>query len=99
MPFRNRIRLPFYLTRPQFPRESNVFRRADGSTKVQSVIIRKVFEGETDKLPKEIHERFIVALSHDDVTIEGKYLATGVSMDGDYEIDWLKFLDFPLANA
>jgi hypothetical protein len=99
MAFKNRIRLPFYLTRPQYPRESNIFRRADGSTKVQSSIIRKVFEGETENLPKEIHERLVVALSHDDVIIEGKYLATGVSLEGDYDIDWNKFLDFPLAKA
>jgi hypothetical protein len=100
MSFKNRIRLPFYVTRPQYPREANVFRRADGSTKVQSVIIRKVFEGETDNLPKEIHERLIIALSHDDVTIEGRYLSTGVSLEGnDYDIEWTKFLDFPLAKA
>lgn len=99
MSFKNRIRLPFYLTRPQFPREANVFRRADGSTKVQSVIIRKVFEGETENLPKEIHERLIIALSHDEVTIEGRFLFSGVSLDGDYDIDWNKFLDYPLAKA
>jgi len=99
MAFKNRIRLPFYLTRPQFPREANVFRRADGSTQVQSVIIRKVFEGETDNLPKEIHERLLIALSHDDVTVEGRFLLTGISLDGDYDIDWNKFLDYPLAKA
>ena len=99
MPFKNRIRLPFYLTRPQFQREANVFRRADGSTKVQSVIIKKTFDGETGNLPKEIHERLLIALSHDDVTIEGNYLLTGISLDGDYDIDWNKFLDFPLAKA
>lgn len=87
------------MTRPQYPREASVFRRADGSTKVQSVIIRKVFEGETDNLPKEIHERFIIALSHDDVTIEGRYYLGGVSLDADYDIDWNKFLDYPLAKA
>ncbi len=99
MPFKNRIRLPFYITRPQYPREANVFRRADGSTATLSAIIRKVFEGETDNLPQEIHERLIIALSHDDVTIEGRYLTTGVSLDGDYDIDWSKFLSFPLAKA
>lgn len=99
MAFKNRIRLPFYVTRPQYPREANVFRLADGSTKVQSVVIRKVFEGETENLSKEIHERFIIALSHDDVTVEGKYYLGGVSLDGDYEIDWVKFLSFPLAKA
>lgn len=99
MPFKNRIRLPFHVTRPQYPREANVFRRADGSTKVQSVIIKMVFEGETDNLPKAIHERLIIALSHDDVIVEGMYYLGGVSLDGDYDIDWVKFLNFPLAKA
>lgn len=99
MAFKNRIRLPFYLTRPQFPTESNVFRLADGKRKTLSAAVYKTFEGETENLPKEIHERLVIALKHDDVTIEGKYLATGVSIDGDYEIDWNKFLDYPLAKG
>jgi hypothetical protein len=99
MPFKNRIRLPFYVTRPQFPTESNTFRLANGRVKTLSSIIRKVFEGETENLPREIHERLIVALKHDDVTIEGKYYLGGISLDGDYEIDWQNFLDFPLAKA
>lgn len=99
MPFKNRIRLPFYVTRPQFPTESNVFRLANGARKTLSAVILKTFEGETDNLPREIHERFIIALSHDDVTVEGRYYLGGVSLDGDYEIDWTKFLDFPLAKA
>lgn len=99
MPFKNRIRLPFYITRPQYPTQSTVFRLANGSRKTLSAIIQKVFEGETDNLPKEIHERLIIALAHDDVTVEGRYYLGGVSLDGDYEIDWQKFLDFPLAKA
>jgi hypothetical protein len=99
MPFKNKIRIPFYLTRPQFPIESNVFRLANGNRKTLSAIVLNTFEGETDNLPKVIHERLIIALKHDDVTIEGRYLTTGVSLDGDYDIDWNKFLDFPLAKA
>jgi hypothetical protein len=99
MAFKNRIRLPFYITRPQFPTESNIFRLANGTRKTLSAIILKTFEGETDNLPKEIHERLIIALKHDDVTIEGRYYLGGISLDGDYEIDWVKFLDFPLAKS
>lgn len=99
MPFKNRIRLPFYVTRPQFPTESNTFRLANGRRKTLSSIIRKIFEGETENLPKEIHERLVIALKHDDVTIEGKYYLGGISLDGDYDIDWQKFLDYPLAKA
>lgn len=99
MPFKNRIRLPFYVTRPQYPTERNVFRRADGSSKTLSAIVRKTFEGETENLPKEIHERLIIALNHDDITIEGYRYLGGVSLDADYDIDWQKFLDYPLAKA
>lgn len=99
MPFRNRIRLPFYITRPQFPTESNTFRLANGTKKTLSSVIRKVFEGETENLPREIHERLVIALKHDDVVIEGKYYLGGVSIEGDYDIDWNKFLDYPLAKA
>lgn len=99
MAFKNRIRLPFYVTRPQFPTESTTFRLANGARKTLSSVIRKVFEGETENLPKEIHERLVIALKHDDVTVEGKYYLGGVSLDGDYDIDWNKFLDYPLAKA
>lgn len=99
MAFKNRIRLPFHLTRPQFPTESNIFRLANGKRKTLSTVVMKSFEGETDNLPKEIHERLLIALKHDDVTVEGKYLLTGISLDGDYDIDWNKFLDYPLAKA
>lgn len=99
MAFKNRIRLPFYVTRPQFPTESNVFRLANGTRKTLSAIVLKTYEGETENLPKEIHERLVIALKHDDVTVEGRYYLGGISLDGDYDIDWLKFLDYPLAKA
>jgi hypothetical protein len=102
MSFHNRARINFYVTRPQFPEERNVFRLADGRTKVQSVVIRKVLEGETDYLPVEIHERLKIALAHDNVTIEGyRYLSgVGVVAEADYEIAWVTgLLDYPLAKA
>lgn len=102
MAFHNRSRLPFYITRPQFPEERNVFRLADGRTKVQSVIVRKVFDGETDWLPAEIHERLKIALAHDNVTIEGYRYLTGVGVvaEAEYNIQWnTALLDYPLAKA
>lgn len=102
MSFRNRARLAFYVTRPQFPEERNTFRLANGRTKVQSVIIRKVLEGETDYLPVELHERLKIALAHDNITIEGyRYLSgVGVVAEADYEIAWIAgMIDYPLAKA
>lgn len=99
MPFRNRIRLPFYITRPQFPSEQNIFRRADGTAKTLSAVVRKVYEGETNYLPADLHERLKIALMHDDVTIEGYRYLGGVSPEGDYDIEWNRFLDYPLGKA
>jgi len=102
MSFHNRVRLPFYITRPQFTEERNTFRLANGQTKVQSLVIRKIYEAEVNWLPEEIHERLKIALAHDSVTIEGyKYLTgTGVVAEADYEIAWqTNMLDYPLAKA
>jgi hypothetical protein len=99
MPFKNRIRLPFYLSRAQFPMERNVFRRADGSAKVLSMIVRHTYQGFTDHLPEGWHKKLTIALAHDSVTIEGDNYLGDVALDGDYQIEWQDFLDNPVAPA
>lgn len=99
MAFKNRIRLPFYVDRPQYPEERSVFRNAAGVTKTLSVVIRKVLDGETDWMPAPWHERLKIALSHDNVTIEGDKYLTDVVQEGDYDIDWQAFLHYPTAPA
>lgn len=99
MPFKNRIRLPLYIKAPQFPTEANRFRLADGSTKTLSVIIRKTYNLVTDWMPARMHQRLTIALNHDTVNIEGDRYAGGVSVDGEYKIDWIDFLDYPIAPA
>lgn len=97
--FVNRIRLPFQLYRPQFPEEREVFRKADGTVKVQSAVIRKTYNGDTDFWPENWHERFKIALSHDNVTVEGDKYFGGIVQDGNYQINWPDFLDYPTAKA
>lgn len=99
MPFQNRIRLPFKITRPQFPSERNVFRKANGAFKTLSAIVRKTMEGETDWMGENLHARLKIAMEHDTVNIEGDKYLGGISPDGDYEIEWQEFLDYPLAKA
>lgn len=100
MPFQNRIRLPFYLRAPQWPATSNVFRRADGSLKVLSAVVRKTYEGETDYMPEAWHERLRIALMHDNVQIEGQKLVGKVALEGEgYEVEWQRFQDYPTAKA
>jgi hypothetical protein len=97
--FSNRIRLPLYATTAQFPTEANRFRLADGSTKTQSVVIRKVYNLVTDYMGELMHQKLVIALNHDDVTIEGDRYIGGVTMEGEYAIEWPDFLDYPLGQG
>jgi hypothetical protein len=98
MAFRNRIRLPFYLTRPQFPDEKDVSIMADGTRKTRSIVVSKVYEGVTDKFPEWVHERLKLALNHDYVLVEAERYFGQLVADG-YDIDWETFLDYPYAPA
>lgn len=99
MPFLNRIRLPLYLKTPQFPTEANRFRLSNGTSKTLSVTIRKQYSLQTDYLSESFHQKLTVALNHDTVNIEGDRYIGGVSVDGEYEIQWPDFLDYPLGQA
>src|SRR6187549_2999416 len=99
MPYRNRIRLPIMFCKPQFPMERNTFRLADGSSKVLSVVIRNTYEGKTDQLPEDWHRKLVIALAHDEVSIENERLLSNVTLNGDYGIDWQDFLQYPIAQA
>jgi hypothetical protein len=99
MAFSNRIRLPFQILKPQFPEDKTVYRKADGTTKVLSVTVKKQYQGETDYLPEKWHQRLTIALAHDTVNIEGDKYLGGVSKNGDYTITWPDFLDYPTGKA
>lgn len=99
MPFSNRIRLSFELKKAQFPEERNSFRKANGVTKTLSVVIRKTYQGNTDFWPEIWHQRFKIALAHDNVTVEGDRYLGAIAQDGDYTINWPDFLDYPTAPA
>ncbi len=85
--------------KPQFPVERNVFRLANGTTKVLSMVIRNTFEGKTDQLPEAWHRKLVIALAHDTVNVENERLLSGVALDGDYGIEWQDFLNYPIAQA
>lgn len=99
MAFRNKIRLPLYIKTPQFPTEANRFRLSDGTSKILSVTIRKTWDLQTDYMGHLTHQRLVIALNHDTVTIEGDKYIGGVTVDGEYDIAWPDFLDYPLGQA
>jgi hypothetical protein len=99
MAFRNRIRLPFQLFRPQLQSEKSVFRKSTGEVQTLNVVVRKIYQGETDLLPESIHEKLKIALEHDSVTVEGDRFMGEVVTEGDYQIAWPDFLDYPIAKG
>lgn len=41
----------------------------------------------------------MIALAHDTINIEGDRYAGGVALDGEYQIEWPDFLDYPLGKG
>lgn len=100
MGFTQKARLPLYFTRMQLPATSSVFRLANGSLKVQSVVVRKTFEAETDWMPASWLEALRIALMHNHVSVESTKLIGGVALEGDtYAIQWNEYRDYPTAKV
>lgn len=100
MGFYNKVRLPFHLSRPQYPVDENLYRQSDGHRRITKSIVSKEYQGVTDWIPEKWHERLVIALRHDNVQIfadNGKRFE-GVRINGAYEIDWPEN-NYPLAMA
>ena len=95
----NRVRLPFYLSKPQYPAEEDVYLKGNGRRVVLKAIVNKVMDGKTDWMPSPLHERLSIALRHDEVNIESDKYTGSVKLVGAYDIDWSDFLDYPFAPA
>lgn len=99
MPFANRVRLPFYLSRPQFPVDEDVYLKANGTRRVLKSIVSKEYEATTDYMPQSVHERLAIALRHDSVKVEGEKVEAYIRINGAYAIEWQDFMDYPVAMA
>lgn len=80
----NKVRLPIRLFSAQFPQEDNVYITRSGERKVLYAKVNKEWMFETDYLPEELHQKIIIALSHDEVYINGER----VQKSDKYELDW-----------
>lgn len=78
-----RNELPIKLYSPQFKQEDKIYTKRNGEQVVLFANITKEYEGETDYIPMEWHEKILMALSCDDVYINGER----VTKSGNYEID------------
>lgn len=96
--FNNKVRVPFYLNKPQFPFEEEVYVKANGEKRTTALMIKKEFEGTTEYMPAEVHESLAVALKHDFVHVISENLTGGFQINGTYEIEWPN-ANFPLSPA
>ena len=75
--------MPINLYSPQFKQEDKVYTKRNGEQVVLFASITKEYEGETDYIPMEWHEKILMALSCDEVYINRER----VTKSGSYEID------------
>lgn len=75
--------MPINLHSPQYKQEDKVYTKRNGEQVVLFANITKEYEGETDYIPMEWHEKILVALSCDEVYINGER----VTKSGNYEIE------------
>lgn len=99
MAFLNRVRLPFYVTQPQWNDDVKKFTLANGASKITSVRVSKIYKGKTDYLGEALLEKLKIALIHDTVNIEGDRYLGGVVQEGRFETAYIDFMDFPLGQA
>lgn len=97
--FHNRIRLPLIISKPQFPETREIYRKANGESVVQSVVIRKTYEGESDYLAEGLHQKIKIMLAHDFLQFEAPNYYGRVVQSGDFNIDWPVFRRMPTAKA
>ena len=79
--------MPIRLHSPQFKQEDKVYVKRNGEQVVLYANITKECDGETDYIPMEWHEKILMALSCDDVYINGER----VTKSDNYEIDHENF--------
>lgn len=75
--------IPINLHSPQYKQEDKIYTKLNGEQVVLFANITKEYDGETDYIPMEWHEKILMALSCDEVAINGER----VTKSGAYEID------------
>jgi hypothetical protein len=75
--------MPINLYSPQYKQEDKIYTKRNGEQVVLFASITKEYEGETDYIPMDWHEKILMALSCDEVYINGER----VTKSGNYEID------------
>jgi len=95
----NKVRLPFYLGKPNRKADRNIYFKSNGQAKVTKSVLRKEYEASVDYLPDLLHEKLHIALEHETVFIESAQYTGEVRISEDYEVKWTDLNEFLLAPA
>lgn len=99
--FKNKVRLPLYLTRPQLPSDKEDYRKSDLTYQNLSEVVRKEFILKTDYLSDYTHEKIKIALASDDLIIENENARVNDNFlsRNDYNIEWNEDIELKQAQA
>lgn len=87
------------INKPQYPTTREIYRKSNGDQVVQSIVVRKTYEGITDYISDRLHGRIQIMLAHDFLQIETDNYYGKLSQSGDYQIQWLTFKNLPIAQS
>ena len=99
--FKNKVRLPLYLTRPQLPSDKEDYRKSDLTYQNLSEVVRKEFILKTDYLSDYLHEKIKIALASDDLIIDNENARVNDNFlsRNDYSIEWNEDIEIKQAQA
>lgn len=84
----NRVRLPFYLLQPKMTEDKAVYRKSNGVVKQTKSLLTKEYQVLTEFFPEWLHDKFTVALAHDNIYVVSGPYQGGISKSGEYVPDW-----------
>lgn len=76
--------LPIWLNKPAYNQKDEIYEKLSGERVVLYATINKELNAQTDYIPESWHERIVLALSCDDVRVNGVKL----TKSDNYDIDW-----------
>lgn len=86
--FSNRVRLPFYLSKPKMAEDRGVYRKSNGLIKLTKSLLTKEYQVQTDFMTEQMHDSLCVALAHDSVNVYSSSYSGSVSKSSEYNLPW-----------
>lgn len=91
--YANLVRLPMWLSKPQYPKTGEYYERSDGTKQTLFARFNRQYTVIADDMPEWWMKNLLIAISHDDVTVypEDSMINGGgieVVSNNDWEIDW-----------